>query len=55
MICIKIEYYSENKELISDLVNILNKTIHNFCVDRKETFVALNNMSVIGIPVKVIE
>ena len=55
MICLKTEYYGENKELMEDLINTLNKTIHNFCVEHKEAFIIFNQVSIIGIPTKVIE
>ena len=55
MIVVKTEYYGENKEVVEKLVEVLNKAINNFCVEHRQEFIVLNNMSVIGIPTKVIE
>ena len=56
MIVVKIEYYGDesNKEVVDNLIKVLNKAINNLCVKYKQEFIIQNNVTVIGIPIKMI-
>jgi hypothetical protein len=56
MIVVKIEYYGDesNKEVVDNLIKVLNKAINNLCVEYKQEFIIQNNVTVIGIPIKMI-
>lgn len=52
MITIKVDYYGEDKEVIQDLICLVNSTINDFCVDHKQAYVVLNNANMMAIAKK---
>jgi len=54
MIYIKTDYYAEDKEIVEELIKLLNKTVNNFCAEHSQAFVIQNNATVVGVAIKAI-
>ena len=51
MITIKTQYISEDRQVIQKLVDTVNATVNNFCVQHKQTYVIFNDVTIISVPI----